>query len=195
MRSALLEARRVLDALLADEPTLNQSALVAALLRERLLSGAKVLAIGNGGSMCDAAHFAEELTGRFRRDRAPLAALACTEPGHLTCTANDFGFEHVFARWVQALGRPGDVLIALSTSGNSANILRALEAARAGGVTCVGLLGQGGGQARALCHHPIVVPGQTSDRIQELHMLLLHAWCEALDTLDAPALTRPADQR
>ncbi len=147
-----------------------------------LRAGGKILICGNGGSSCDAAHFAEELTGRFRNDRRPLAAIACTDVGHVTCTANDYGFEHVFARWIQALSRPGDVVILLSTSGNSPNILRAAEASRAvGGVVNVALLGKDGGKLAGVCDHQIIVPGATSDRIQELHMLLLHAWCEEIE--------------
>ncbi len=135
----------------------------------------KILACGNGGSAADAMHFCEELTGRFRADRAPIAALACVDPGHLTCTANDYGYEQVFARWVRALGRRGDALVVLSTSGNSRNILRAVDAGNEMGLLTVGLLGKGGGVLRGLCGHEIVAPGETADRIQELHMLALHA--------------------
>ena len=181
IQAALREARRVLDALLSDESTVAAIERVGALLAERLRAGGKVLVCGNGGSACDGAHFAEELTGRFRRDRRPLPAMACTDPGHITCTANDYGFEFVFSRWVEALGRPGDVLIVLSTSGNSENLIRAAQSAKAAGLDCVGLLGRGGGRVRDACDHPITVPGETSDRIQELHMLILHAWVEAIE--------------
>jgi D-sedoheptulose 7-phosphate isomerase len=140
-----------------------------------------VMICGNGGSLADAAHFAEELTGRYRADRRPLAAIACSDPGHITCTANDYGFDEVFARWVRALAQPGDVLIVLSTSGNSANILRAAGAARERGVPVVALLGRTGGPAAALADHAIIVPGATADRIQELHMLVLHAWVAMIE--------------
>src|SRR5690606_37102902 len=126
----------------------------------------------NGGSACDAMHFAEELTGRFRKDRAPLAAIACTDFGHITCTANDYGFEHVYSRWVEALGRGDDVLIVLSTSGNSANIVKAAAAGRAKKMTKVALLGKDGGALAGACDRELIVPGETSDRIQELHMLV-----------------------
>ncbi len=178
---ALREARAALDVLMADQGTLDRIGSVAALLAARLKAGGKVLICGNGGSACDAMHFAEELTGRFRQDRPALAAIACTDAGHITCTANDYGFERVFSRWVEALGRDGDVLIVLSTSGNSANIVKAIEAGRARGLATVALLGGDGGKARGLCEHQVIVPGGGSDRIQELHMLILHAAVEGIE--------------
>ena len=126
-------------------------------------------------------HFAEELTGRFRNDRPPLPAISCSDVGHITCTANDFGFEAVFSRWVEALGLRGDVLILLSTSGNSPNILNAAQSAKERAVTNVSLLGQDGGKLRGICDHEIVVPGATSDRIQELPMLILHTLVECVE--------------
>ncbi len=182
MRHALTDARRALDELMADAPALDASQRAVDAIVASLRAGGKVLICGNGGSSCDAAHFAEELTGRFRNDRRPLAAIACTDVGHVTCTANDYGFEHVFSRWITALARPGDVVIVLSTSGNSANIVRAAEAARAvGGVATIAMLGKDGGKLAGVCDHQVIVPGATSDRIQELHMLLLHAWCEEIE--------------
>lgn len=187
LNNAFLAARRALDALLADRATLDRAHAVGELLVQTFKSGHKVLICGNGGSACDAAHFAEELTGRFRPpapgkpDRPPLPALACTDAGHITCTANDYGFDQVFARWVAALGQPGDCLILLSTSGNSDNLARALDAAKTHGLQTVGLLGKGGGALKTRCHHEIIVPGETSDRIQELHMLILHAWVEHVE--------------
>ncbi|USN98915.1 MAG: SIS domain-containing protein [Phycisphaeraceae bacterium] len=147
---------------------------IADALAERLLGGGKMLACGNGGSAADAMHFCEELTGRYRDDRPSIAAIACIDPGHITCTANDYGYEYVFSRWVEGLGRQGDALIVMSTSGNSRNMLRAIEAARVRGVLTVGLLGKGGGVMRGLCDLEIVAPGETADRVQELHMLALH---------------------
>ena len=166
---------------LAD-PAMRASEAAGGALMACYDAGCKAIICGNGGSLCDAAHFAEELTGRFRADRPPLPAIALSEPGHLTCTANDYGFEHVFSRSVQALGAAGDVLIALSTSGNSANCVKACEAARAKGMTTIGLLGKGGGRLLPVCDHAIVVPGATSDRIQELHMLVLHIWVEMIES-------------
>ena len=153
----------------------ERCAAIAQMMAASLRNGGKILACGNGGSSADAMHFCEELTGRDRGDRPALAAIACTDPGHLTCTANDYGYDRVFSRWVEALGAKGDVLIALTTSGQSRNVLRAIEAAGERGLIRVALLGGDGGVIRGLCEHEIVVPGTTADRIQELHMLLLHA--------------------
>ena len=178
---SLHEARRVLDALIADHAAVASIESIAAALIAAFKAGRKVLIAGNGGSLCDAAHFAEELTGRFRADRAPLPAIAITDPGHITCTANDYGFDHIFARSVEALGQSGDILILLSTSGNSSNCLKALDVAVAKGLSTVGLLGKGGGALRGRCTHEVVVAGETSDRIQELHMLILHILVERIE--------------
>ncbi|MEQ8850254.1 MAG: SIS domain-containing protein [Phycisphaerales bacterium] len=153
----------------------------AALCAKSLRSGGKILAVGNGGSCADAIHFCEELTGRYRDDRAPIAALACADAGHITCTANDYGFEHIFARWVEAIARPGDVLVALSTSGNSVNITRAVDAAKTRDARVLTLLGKGGGELKGMGDLEWIVPGDTADRIQELHMLVLHALVGAIE--------------
>ncbi|MFZ4428799.1 MAG: D-sedoheptulose-7-phosphate isomerase [Phycisphaerales bacterium] len=182
LRSALSDAQSVLATFVADQAAMRASEAAGGTLMACYDAGCKAIICGNGGSLCDAAHFAEELTGRFRADRPPLPAIALSEPGHLTCTANDYGFEHVFSRSVQALGAAGDVLIVLSTSGNSANCVKACEAARAKGMTTIGLLGKGGGRLLPVCDHAIVVPGATSDRIQELHMLVLHIWVEMIES-------------
>jgi D-sedoheptulose 7-phosphate isomerase len=138
--------------------------------------------------MCDAMHFAEEWTGRFRRDRSAVPAIAFSDPSQLTCIANDFGYDEVFARSLEAYGRKGDLLVAISTSGESKNILRALEVARSKGIASVGLLGKGGGRARTLVDIPIVVPlATTSDRIQEIHIKVLHIVIEAVERELFPA--------
>ncbi len=154
---------------------------IADAMAERVRAGGKILACGNGGSSADAMHFCEELTGRYRDNRPAIAAVACVDAGHITCTANDYGYEHVFSRWVEALGREGDVLVAMSTSGSSRNVLRAVEAARERGVLTVGLLGKGGGVLRGLCDFDLMAPGETADRIQELHMLALHTLVGAIE--------------
>jgi D-sedoheptulose 7-phosphate isomerase len=146
----------------------------------------KVLACGNGGSMCDAMHFAEELSGRFRRDRRALAALAISDPAHLSCVANDWGYDRVFARGVEAWGRAGDTLVVFSSSGNSRNIVAAAEAARAGQLTVVGLLGRDGGAVRALCDEAIVVPAQDTGRIQEVHIKIVHLLIEGIERVLVP---------
>jgi D-sedoheptulose 7-phosphate isomerase len=180
---AVAKAVEAMTALARDERTLAEAARACETMAVSLKSGGKLLVCGNGGSACDAAHFAEELTGRYHADRAPIAAIACTEGGHLTCVANDFGFEQVFSRWVTALARPGDVVVVLSTSGNSTNVIRAVEAAKAKGALTVGLLGKGGGKLKGQCTHEIIVPGASSDRIQELHKVIIHGWCEGIEEL------------
>ncbi|RYG66511.1 SIS domain-containing protein [bacterium] len=144
-------------------------------------AGGKVLIAGNGGSMADAMHFAEEWTGCFRNHRRALPALALADPTHLSCVSNDFGFARVFSRMVEAFGQPHDVLILLSTSGNSENLVLAAEAAKERGLFVVGFLGKGGGKLLPLCDLAVMAPGQTSDRIQELHMLALHIVIEAVE--------------
>ena len=147
-----------------------------------LKGGGLLMACGNGGSMCDAMHFAEEFTGRFRRDREPLRAMAFSDPSQLTCIANDFGYEDVFARQVAAHGKAGDLLVAISTSGGSPNILRAVDAARQREITTVGLTGGTGGELAGAVDIPIIVrDADTSDRIQEIHMLVLHVAIEMVE--------------
>ena len=150
-------------------------------LAECLERGGRILSCGNGGSMCDAMHFAQELSGHFRGKRRALAAHAISDPSHLTCAANDEGFDSVFARGVEAWGKAGDALIVLSTSGNSRNVIEAVRAARAVGMTTVGLLGRDGGQLQSLCDVTITVPGETSDRIQEVHIKIVHLLIEQIE--------------
>jgi D-sedoheptulose 7-phosphate isomerase len=136
--------------------------------------GGNLFFCGNGGSHCDAMHAAEEFTGRFRKDRKAMGALALGDPAHLTCVANDFGFDQVFARQLEGLGRKGDMLIGISTSGNSKNIGNAFEVAKQKGIRTVALLGRDGGWMKDLADLTIIVPGKTSDRIQEMHIKILH---------------------
>ena len=175
VRAELTEARAVLDTFLANEANLARIAQAAELIASSLRAGGKVLTCGNGGSLCDAQHFAEELSGRYRQDRPALAAIALTEASHMTCVANDYGFEYVFSRFVQALGRPGDVLLAISTSGNSPNVLNAATAAKAAGMQVVSLTGKDGGQLAALSDVEIrVAHFGFADRIQEVHIKAIH---------------------
>ena len=180
--AAFDEARATLDAFLADSANLDAVRAFADAIEATYARGGRLLAAGNGGSMCDAMHFVEEWTGCFRADRAALSALSLGDPSQLTCIANDFGFDEVFARQVEANGREGDLLLAISTSGNSPNILRAAEVGRERGITVVGLLGKGGGKLLPLCDVAIVVPrADTSDRIQELHIKVIHTVIEAVE--------------
>jgi D-sedoheptulose 7-phosphate isomerase len=167
----------VLDALSADVDAVGQH------LATALRAGGKIMFCGNGGSAADSQHLAAELTGRFVKDRRPLAAIALsTDSSALTCIGNDYGFEDVFDRQVRGLGRQGDVLIGISTSGNSPNVLKAFESARSMGITTVGLLGRDGGKLRALSDLAIIVPSRTTARIQEVHIMIGHVLCAAIET-------------
>ncbi len=188
VRASFREAATTLDAFLADPANTAAVARFAELCQTALERGNKLMACGNGGSMCDAMHFAEEWTGRFRGNRAALPAIAFSDPSQLTCIANDFGYDEVFARSVEAYGKAGDVLVVLSTSGNSPNALKAVERARAMGITSVGLLGKGGGKLKQMVDVAIVVPhAETSDRIQEVHIKALHIAIEAVERSLFPA--------
>jgi D-sedoheptulose 7-phosphate isomerase len=165
-----------LDALAAD--ICGAGAAMAA----TLAAGGRLFFFGNGGSASDSQHLAAELSGRLRRERGPLAALALTaDSAALTAIANDYGYAQVFARQLRAFGRPGDCAVGISTSGESPNVLQALQAARALGMRCIGLLGRGGGAALALTDHAVVVPAQDSARIQEAHIFIGHTWCGQIE--------------
>jgi len=148
---------------------------------ERIKAGGKILAIGNGGSCADAIHFCEELTGRYRDDRPSIPAMACADPGHITCVGNDYGFDAIFSRWIEGVGFKNDVLVAMSTSGNSANIIKAVEVAKSKGLHIALLLGKDGGMLGGIGDTEWLAPGETSDRIQELHMLILHSLVGAIE--------------
>jgi len=149
---------------------------------QSLQKGGKLMLCGNGGSAADSQHLAAEFTGRFIKDRPPIAAVALsTDTSALTCIANDYSFNEIFARQVQALGKAGDCLIAISTSGNSGNVLAAVAAAKSLGISTIGLLGRDGGQLKAQCDIAIVVPSQVTARIQEAHILIGHSLCGAVE--------------
>lgn len=169
---------------LASEQALLFMDEVARLLATTFQSSNKVIIAGNGGSLCDASHFAEELTGCYRKRRKALPVIVLSEPGHITCVGNDFGFDQVFARGVEAFGAKGDVFIALSTSGNSKNILLAVDEAKKKGLFVVSFLGKGGGALLGKADCELVVPSfSTSDRIQEAHMAALHIIIELVEKL------------
>lgn len=152
------------------------------LLVESLSNDGKVLSCGNGGSLCDAMHFAEELTGRFRENRKPIGAIAIADASHLSCVSNDFGYEHVFSRYVEGVGRDGDVLLAISTSGNSKNVINAIHSAKNRGMKVIGLTGKTGGEMAELCDVEIRAPKSTyADRAQEIHIKVIHSLIDYIE--------------
>jgi D-sedoheptulose 7-phosphate isomerase len=187
VRGTLAEARGALDALLANEAMLAEIARAGALLGQTFAAGGKVYSCGNGGSMCDAMHFAEELTGRYRDDRPGYAATAISDPSHLSCVGNDYGYEQVFARYVAAHGRAGDVLLAVTTSGTSRNVVAAAKKARELGVKVIALTGKPGTPICDLADVAIVTPGgRYADRVQELHIKVIHILIELVERKLAP---------
>jgi D-sedoheptulose 7-phosphate isomerase len=179
LQRAVDDTRELLPRLLALEP--QMTALAEAMMAAWSRKG-KVLVAGNGGSASDAMHLAEELVARFQKNRRALAAIALCDPTVLTCAANDFGFDEVFSRQVEAFGNAGDVLIVFSTSGNSPNILRAIEAGKRQGLITAAFLGRDGGKVAAQgCDIELIVPAQASHRIQEAHKILYHSLCEWVD--------------
>lgn len=177
---------KLLEEFIKEEEERKETEKVAKELADIFLKGNKVLICGNGGSNCDALHFAEEFTGRFRKDRRALPAIAISDSSHITCVGNDYGFDYIFSRGVEAFGKEGDMFIGISTSGNSANVIKAVEAAKKLGMkTCV-LLGKDGGKLRGTCDYEFIVPGETSDRIQEIHMMILHIIIEGVEKIMFP---------
>lgn len=149
-------------------------------------NGNKVLICGNGGSNCDALHFAEEFTGRFRSDRKALPAIAISDSSHITCVGNDYGFDSIFSRGVEAYGKTGDMFFGISTSGNSPNVIKAVEAAKKIGMKTCLLLGKDGGKLKGMGDFEFIIPGKTSDRIQEIHMMILHIIIEGVEKIMFP---------
>lgn len=171
----LKEAQAVLDNFLSDPEQIEKIEKAAGLMADAIIHNGKILSCGNGGSHCDAMHFAEELTGRYRDNRRALPAIAISDVSHLSCVSNDFGYEYVFSRYIEALGQPGDVLLGLSTSGNSANIIRAAEAAKAKGMKIIIMSGKDGGKLAGVADIEIRVPHfGYADRIQEIHIKVIH---------------------
>jgi D-sedoheptulose 7-phosphate isomerase len=175
IKKELSEAAQVLDAFIGNEKNADDIVLAAGIIAESISNGGKVLSCGNGGSHCDAMHFAEELSGRYRENRAALPAIAISDISHITCTGNDFGFDYIFSRFIEGIGNKGDVLLAISTSGNSKNILKAVEAAHAKGMKVVALTGKDGGKLAAMADLELRVPHNGyADRIQEVHIKIIH---------------------
>ncbi len=171
----LQEATSVLEVFMSNPQNIESIGHAAMIMSSSIMQGGKVISCGNGGSLCDAMHFAEELTGRFRLNRRPLPAIAISDPSHITCVGNDYGFESVFSTYVEGLGKSGDVLLAISTSGNSANIIKAVESASKQGMKVVALTGKDGGKLSSLADVEIRVPHHGfSDRVQEIHIKVIH---------------------
>lgn len=178
------ELGKVLEASLAMAPAVEKA---GEAIVQSILAGGKLLTCGNGGSAADALHLAEELVGRYSVERRALPALCLNaDATAITCICNDYGYEHVFSRGVEALGKPGDVIVGFTTSGNSANVIAAFEVAAKRGVTTILLAGKDGGAARGTCDHEIIVPSSNTARIQEVHTLVLHQWLEAIDATPWP---------
>ncbi|MEQ9593181.1 MAG: D-sedoheptulose 7-phosphate isomerase [Cyclobacteriaceae bacterium] len=176
IRAEFKQASDVLSHFLSDGNNLQSISKAASTMADAIKKGGKIISCGNGGSLCDAMHFAEELSGRFRDDRKSLPAISISDPSHLTCVGNDYGFDFVFSRFVEGLGREGDVLLAISTSGNSANVINAAAAAKAKGMIVVALTGKGGGKLSAHTDISIdVAHSGFADRIQEVHIKVIHA--------------------
>jgi len=176
----------LLENFIKEEAEKKETEKVAKDLANIFQLGNKVLICGNGGSNCDALHFAEEFTGRFRQDRRALPAISLSDSSHITCVGNDYGFDYIFSRGVEAYGKEGDMFIGISTSGNSANIIKAVEIAKKMGLkTCV-LLGKDGGKLKGMCDYEFIIPGNTSDRIQEIHMMILHIIIEGVEKIMFP---------
>ena len=176
LKQGFEEARILLDNFLSADENFERIALAGNLMVKSLSEGGKIISCGNGGSMCDAMHFAEELTGRYRNDRPPIAAISVSDQSFITCTANDYGFEYIFSRFIEGTGNSGDVLMAISTSGNSENILLAAAAARKKGMKIVALTGADGGKLSQICDVELRVPHfGYSDRTQEIHIKIIHA--------------------
>ena len=171
----LNEAKNVIDKFINDDTIINAIEESAKIMTVSIDNGGKIISCGNGGSMCDAMHFAEELTGKFREERSPIPAVSISDPSHITCVGNDYGFDAIFSRYVESVGNTGDVLLAISTSGKSTNVIRAAEEANRKGIKVVALTGNDGGELSDLCDIEIRVPHfGYSDRIQEIHIKVIH---------------------
>jgi D-sedoheptulose 7-phosphate isomerase len=176
IQNEFLQAQKVLHDFIADSANFKNIVAIAEVMTQAIKNGGKIISCGNGGSHCDAMHFAEELTGRYRENRQALPAIAISDPSHLSCVSNDFGYEFVFSRFIEALGNKGDVVLGISTSGNSVNILNAFEAAKKKNMTTVLLTGKTGKKLAEIADYKICVPHEGyADRIQEIHIKVIHS--------------------
>jgi D-sedoheptulose 7-phosphate isomerase len=171
-----LEAQEVLNKFITNSENFDKIKLAGDTIIESIRQGGKVISCGNGGSMSDAMHFAEEMTGRFRENRGPIPAIAISDPAHITCISNDYGYEYIFSRFVESIGTKGDVLLAISTSGNSQNVINAVNAAKEKGMFVIGLTGKSGGKMADLVDLEIRTPmSDWADRVQEIHIKIIHS--------------------
>jgi len=181
-KAHFLEAQQILTAFLADEGNFERIETAVQKIVASFQQGGKIIACGNGGSHCDAMHFAEELTGRYRDDRKALPALAISDSSHITCVGNDYGYDFIFSRFVEAHGKAGDILLGISTSGNSPNIINALEKARELGMFTIALTGKDGGKIKDLCDLEIRAPkSDYADRAQEIHIKVIHSLIDGIE--------------
>ena len=181
-KAHFLEAQQILTAFLADEGNFERIETAVQKIVASFQKGGKIIARGNGGSHCDAMHFAEELTGRYRNDRKALPALAISDSSHITCVGNDYGYDFIFSRFVEAHGKAGDILLGISTSGNSPNIINALEKARELGMFTIALTGKDGGKIKDLCDLEIRAPkSDYADRAQEIHIKVIHSLIDGIE--------------
>ena len=184
IQNSLNECSEVLNRFLNNPESVSIIEKAATLIAEALARGNKVISCGNGGSLCDATHFAEELTGRYRHNRLPFPAISINDPAYITCVANDFGFEYIFSRYVESVGKEGDVLLAITTSGTSANVLKAMETAQGKGMSVICLTGKMVQQAFDLSDVYVCAQGgKYSDRVQEIHIKVIHILIEAVENL------------
>ena len=182
----LKEASKVLNDFINKADTEEKIEKAISLMADSIKNGGKIISAGNGGSMCDAQHFAEELSGRYRDDRPAYPAIAICDPSHLTCVGNDYGFDYVFSRFLEGLGFKGDVFLGISTSGNSRNIIECCRVCKEKGLKSVVLLGKDGGKLKDACDLPIIVPHfGYADRIQEVHTMIIHIMIRGIEELMA----------
>lgn len=178
-----LEAASVLEKFIADKSNFERIQEAGDQIIKRLKKGGKVISCGNGGSMSDAMHFAEEMTGRFRENRGPLAAIAISDPSHLSCISNDYGYDFVFSRFVESIGGSADVLLAISTSGHSENVIQAVHSAKAKGMFVIGLTGKSGGKLADMVDIELRAPqSKYADRVQEIHIKIIHSLIDYIET-------------
>ena len=181
IRNSYLTAFETVKAFVENEENIEKTEKISQELALAYKNGKKSLIAGNGGSNCDAMHFAEEFTGRFRKDRRALPSISISDSSHITCVGNDFGFDFVFAKGVEAFGQEGDFFFGISTSGNSKNVIEAVKTAKKKNLKTVALLGKDGGKLKGVCDYEFIIPGETSDRIQEVHMMILHIIIEGVE--------------